>query len=159
MSIRKHNFPFRQNKELTPSRREFGNFLGGRAAGFGCATMMNGTLLYKPDHSCTKAKVVADLDEIQIGESNLSRYPTSHDLANLVRLSDGTYRAYDQRWTSSYAKTISITFKSIPTLIHRCLASWMAPFSALPKARFHRTLSKNEMGNYEFPLQNHDSNN
>ena len=99
MSTWKQDYPVRQSEEHKSSRREFGKFLSVGAAGFGCATMMNSTLFPKPDHSGAEPMAVAEIDELQPGESKLIQYPTSHDPAILLRLTDGTYRAYDQRCT------------------------------------------------------------
>ena len=99
MSTWKEDFPIRQSEEHKSSRRQFAQFLGVGAAGFCCAGALNKTLFPKPVHADASPLAIADDDELQPGESKLFRYPTEHDPAILVRLADGTYKAYDQRCT------------------------------------------------------------
>jgi len=99
MSTWKQDFPVRQSAEHKSSRREFGKFLGVGAAGFCCAGVLDKTIFPKPDHSDATPMAIPELDELQPGESKLFQYPTPHDPAILVRLQDGSYRAYDQRCT------------------------------------------------------------
>lgn len=99
MSTWKKDFPVCQSKEHQASRREFAKFLGLGAAGLCSAKVLEEKLFARPDHSAVDPKSVATADELQPGDSKLFRYPTEHDPAILVRLEDGSYRAYDQRCT------------------------------------------------------------
>ena len=99
MSTWNEDFPIKQSQEHQASRREFTKFLGIGVSGFCSAKVLEDHLF--PGHVPKEAAPmkVAESGELQPGDSKLFRYPTKHDPAILVRLTDGSYRAYDQRCT------------------------------------------------------------
>lgn len=99
MSTWKEDFPVRQAGEHQVCRREFTKFLGLGAAGFCSAKVLEEKLFPGSPVAGAAPMAIAGNGEIQPGESKLFRFPTENDPAILVRLDDGSYRAYDQRCT------------------------------------------------------------
>src|SRR6476620_2963780 len=100
-SIHQSDFPYDREEEAQVTRREFCNFLGVTSAalfvgatGFAAKTVLES----EQTESFAPAKI-AGAEILSPGSALNFRYPTAKDTAILIRLSDGSYRAFGQKCT------------------------------------------------------------
>src|SRR2546425_5783430 len=87
-SFMSRNFPISSEEDSFVTRREFTKFLGLTSLSFFAGTFVAaGRKLWKRVTSKPSAEVhVAALEDIQVGEYKLFRYPTENDPCILLRL-------------------------------------------------------------------------
>ena len=100
-SVHQADFPYDREEEAQVTRREFCNFLGVTSAALfvGASGFAAKSVL---ESNQAEAFVPAKIDGAELlspGSALNFRYPTSKDTAILVRLLDGSYRAFGQKCT------------------------------------------------------------
>jgi len=100
-SVYQSDFPYDREEEAQVTRREFCNFLGVTSAalfvgatGFAAKTVLES----KQTELFTPARIEG-AELLSPGSALNFRYPTAKDTAILVRLLDGSYRAFGQKCT------------------------------------------------------------
>jgi Rieske Fe-S protein len=100
-AVHQNDFPYNRDEEAQVTRREFCNFLGlTSAALFVGATgfAANAALDARRTETFSPAKIQG-AESLVPGTSLNFRYPTEKDTAILIRLLDGSYKAFGQKCT------------------------------------------------------------
>lgn len=95
----KRDFPYEAAAEDEVTRREFARYLvlGAGAMAAGNVGLAVWTQLRSINEG--QPRVIVDLDELDVGDTHLFRYPTDADPAVLLRVSDTEVVAFSQKCT------------------------------------------------------------
>lgn len=95
----RRDFPYTSAGEELVTRRDFTRYLAAASGAFAAGTVGVAAFAARDETPTATPRPVVEVDDLAVGASHLFRYPTDADPAILVRLPDGTLRAYSQKCT------------------------------------------------------------